>query len=91
MQGPDHKVISGLWSTKVSVCPLVRIGALHPLSRKRVCPSPPEQKGDGTHSPGGGGRGIPIRTTGEKVKYSVYSFGSESPPYLHDCMQSCLT
>ncbi len=30
-----------------SVCPLLRIGTPHPLSRKRVLPLPPEPKGGG--------------------------------------------
>ncbi len=37
-----------------SVCPFVGIGTAHHLSRKRVCPPPPEPKGGGpggTHSP----------------------------------------
>ncbi len=38
----------------------------HPLSRKRVCPSPWSQRG-GKHAPQGvGGGRVPIRTTGEK-------------------------
>jgi hypothetical protein len=53
-----------------SVCPLVRVGTLHPLSYKRVCP-PQNQKG-GTHSPADEGVGVPIRTTGEKAYHSVY-------------------
>jgi hypothetical protein len=45
------------------VCPFVRIGTPHPLSRKRVCPSP-RTKG-GIQSPAG--RGVQIRTTAEKT------------------------
>jgi len=42
-----------------SICLLVGIGTPQPLSRKRVCPSPPEPQGRGAHSPAGGGVPIP--------------------------------
>ncbi len=50
-----------------SVCPLVRIGTPHSLSRKRVCPSPTEPKGGRVgHTRQGVRGGVPIRRTGEK-------------------------
>ncbi len=55
-----------------SVCPLVGIGTTHPLSRKRVCP--PEPKGGwGLPRLRVRGRRVPLRTTGEKARHSVYS------------------
>ncbi len=43
-----------------SVCPLIRIGNPHPLSRKRVCPPPTESMGEWIHSPADlGGWGSP--------------------------------
>jgi hypothetical protein len=58
-----------------SVCPLVRIGTPHPLSRERVYPHQ-ESKG-GEHSPAGEGVGrVPIRTAGKKAQQSVYSVDS---------------
>jgi hypothetical protein len=48
-----------------SVCPLVGIGTLPPLSRQRVCPEP--KGGWGTLPCGRGGRGVPIPATGEKA------------------------
>ncbi len=45
--GDAHKVL--IYLGNHSVCPIVRIGTPHQLSRKRVCPSP-EPKGGRTHS-----------------------------------------
>jgi hypothetical protein len=42
-----------------SVCPLVRIGTPHPLSRKRECYLPDPTGGGGTYSPAGEGAGGP--------------------------------
>jgi hypothetical protein len=46
------------------------LGLPHPLSRMRVRPPPPEPKGGHTILRV---RGVPIRTTKEKAKHSVYS------------------
>jgi hypothetical protein len=61
-----------------SICPFVGIGSPHP--RKRVCPRPLDPKmGSNT-----GFRGL-IRTTGQKVRHSVYpvelSVGSHAPKF----------
>jgi hypothetical protein len=63
---------------RYSVCPLVRIGtppphSLYTLPQASVA-LPPNQRGE-ANSPGreGKGGGVPIRTTREKAKYSVYS------------------
>jgi hypothetical protein len=45
----------------------------HPLSCKRVSPPPPPESKGGTHS----AAGVPIRTTGEKAKHSVYSVAND--------------
>ncbi len=51
-----------------SVCPLVRIGTPHTLSRKRVSPPPGIKEAGGTHSPTGEGvgGGVPIRRQQKK-------------------------
>ncbi len=56
-----------------SVCPFVRIGFPGPLSRKRVCPPPPETKGRKNTRWRVRGLGEQIRTTGEKAWHTVYS------------------
>ncbi len=61
-----------------SVCPFVRIGSPPPLSHKRVCVPPPLGTKWGGQAPGNTrlrvrGRGVPIRTSGEKALHSVYS------------------
>ncbi len=69
-----------IWATCIyleyhSVCPLVRVGTPHPLSRKRVCSLPPEPGGGHTRLRVrwlGGGM-VPIRTIGEKAWYFVCS------------------
>jgi hypothetical protein len=48
-------------------------GLSHPLSRQRVCPPPPNQRGEGTLACGRGVGGVPIPTTGEKAEHSAYS------------------
>ncbi len=53
-----YSVLVHIYLEYQSVCPLVRIGTPHPLSRKRVCP-PLEPKGEETHSPEGEGAGGP--------------------------------
>ncbi len=55
-----------------SVFPLVRIRSTHPLPHKRVCSPHPEPKGGNTRLRVRGWAN-PIRTTGEKAWYSVYS------------------
>ncbi len=52
----DHKVHLYIKST-TSLCPLVGFGKPQPLSRMRVCPSPPEPKVGGAHSPASEGVG----------------------------------
>jgi hypothetical protein len=67
--------IEGLYftlSTRVSVPSSELATPPHPLSRKRVCPPPPEPKGE-QHSLAVEGAGEPIRTIGEKAWHSVRS------------------
>ncbi len=58
-----------------SVCPLVRIGSSHLLSRKRasVTLPPPEPRGGDNTRLRERGWADPIRTTGEKAWHFVYS------------------
>jgi hypothetical protein len=65
---PTILVTKYTWSiTNHNVCPLVRIGTPHPLSRKRVRP-PGTKGGRVAHSPvGEGDGGVPIPTTAEKA------------------------
>jgi hypothetical protein len=64
----DGLYYSTVYLENQSVCRFVRIGYHCPLSRKRMCPPPWNQRGR-IHSLGG----EPIRTTGEKTWHSVYS------------------
>jgi hypothetical protein len=59
-----------LFSTTVPVRSS-ELGPLHP----QTSVSPRNQRGGGTHSPGGEGVGVPIWTTGEKALYSLHSLG----------------
>jgi hypothetical protein len=52
--------------------------------------APPETKGGkGTHSPAGEGAAGPIRTTGEKAYYSVYSVTTLFMPYADHLRLRC--
>ncbi len=52
----------------ITVCvPSSELGLSQPLSRQRVCPPPPNQRGGGTLACGWGVGGVPIPTTGEKL------------------------
>ncbi len=74
-QGVRKKDMSSIWATKylyikgtTVYVPSSELILSHPLSRKRVCPFPPEPKGEGAHSPVGEGFGVvPIPTTGGKA------------------------
>ncbi len=75
LNGQDHKV-HNTQSTTVSV-PSLELGPPTPsLASECASPGSPRNQrgGGGTHSPVcEGGWGVPIRTTGEKAYYSVYS------------------
>ncbi len=63
----------------------------HPLSRRRVCPSPRNQKTKmgGTHSPAGEGvreSQFATRTASEKAQYSVYSVVIPVAVVIQDCI-----
>ncbi len=56
-----------------SVCPLVRIGTPHPLSRTRVCP-PSTKGGDTLSFADGGGGGVPIRRTAGEFSLALWLY-----------------
>jgi hypothetical protein len=68
----EHKV--HVYLEYHSVRPLVWIGTPPPPIQSPASECVPWTNGRGTHSPAGEGvGGVPIRTTGEKASYSVYS------------------